>query len=652
MAPAGIKVGPSDRFRAEARGTSRGARATTIQPLTPEDEKKKIRRERMARAWAESRDLIWRHRRSLSIGLGLMLISRLAGLVLPASSKFLIDNVFTKHQVELLVPIAMASGLATLIQAATSFALAKVVSITAQRAITDMRIDVQRHVMRLPVSFFDSTKTGVLISRVMSDAEGIRNLVGTGIVQLVGGFVTAGLALAVLFYLNWHLTTITIVMLAAFGGMMSVAFKRLRPMFHERSVINAEVTGRLGESIGGVRIVKVYTAEEREQKIFTVGVERLFDNVRRTITGTSAVGAGTTVITGAIGVLLTIVGGRSILAGQMTLGSFVMYVFFIGMVAAPLVGIASIGTQITEAFAGLDRIRELREMHREDADDATRGAVPEVDGDVAFEHVSFEYVTDVPVLRDVSFRAPAGSTTALVGSSGAGKSTLIGLVMAFSRPQLGRVLVDGRDLAELRLREYRQHLGVVMQDNFLFDGTVRENIAYARPDATDDDIRRVARIAHVDEFVEKWEKQYDTVVGERGVKLSGGQRQRVAIARAILADPRILILDEATSSLDSESEALIRDGLRSLRRGRTTFVIAHRLSTIESSDQILVMEEGRIVERGTHAELMDLGGRYRELHDRQYGIESDIFVNPGEDFTPEPESTHPTAPTTPPSRSL
>jgi len=592
----------------------------------------------MARAWPEARALVWKHRRSLAIGLALMLVNRLAGLVLPASSKYLIDDVLGKQQLAMLVPLALAVGGATVVQAITSFTLSQIVSIAAQRAISDMRIDVQRHVLRLPVSFFDSTKSGVLITRVMTDAEGVRNLIGTGLVQLTGGLLTAAIALGVLFYLNWRLTASTIFVLLAFGAMMAVAFKRLRPLFRKRNEINAEVTGRLGEALGGIRTVKVYTAEQREERTFAEGIERLFRNVAATITGTSAVGAATTVIVGVIGVLMIIVGGRSIAGGTMTLGDFVMYIFFIGLVAAPLVQIASIGTQVSEAFAGLDRIREIRTTATEDQEDERREPIGELRGDVAFEHVSFEYVPGVSVLRDVSFTTVAGTTTALVGSSGAGKSTLIGLVTAFNRPTTGRVLVDGRDVATLRLRDYRANLGVVMQDNFLFDGTIKENIAFAKPDATDQEVRAVSRIAHCDEFIEKFEAKYDTIVGERGVRLSGGQRQRVAIARAILADPRVLILDEATSSLDSESEALIRDGLRSLRRGRTTFVIAHRLSTIESADQILVMEEGRIIERGTHSELLAANGRYRQLYDKQYHIERDQFINPGEDFLPVPDA--------------
>ena len=586
------------------------------------------------RAWREARELVREHRRSLAIGLSLMVVSRLAGFVLPGSSKYLIDTVIGKHRPDLLWPLALAVAGATVLQAITSFLLSQVVSVAGQRAITNMRKRVQAHVLRLPVSYFDSTKTGIVISRVMTDAEGVRNVVGTCIIQLLGGLMTAGIAISVLFYLNWKLTTLTAVVLVSFGGMMAYAFRKLRPMFRERGAINADVTGRLAESVGGIRVVKVYVSERRERKLFAEGVHKLLRNIAGTITGTSAVGSGSTVISGVIGVLVMVVAGRDVLNGRMTLGDLFLYVYLVGLVAAPLVQIASIGTQISEAFAGLDRIRDVMNTPAEDADDAARAAVDDLVGDVAFEHVSFEYEPDTPVLRDVTFAAKAGSTTALVGSSGSGKSTLIGLVQAFYRPQAGRILVDGRDLGTFKLHDYRAQLGVVMQDNFLFDGTIRENIAFAKPGATPEEIERVGRIAHVDEFVRRFEQGYDTVVGERGVKLSGGQRQRVAIARAILADPRILILDEATSSLDSESEAMIRDGLRSLRRGRTTFVIAHRLSTIESADQILVLEGGQIVERGTHAELMALGGRYRQLHDRQHGIETDQYINPGEDFLP------------------
>jgi ATP-binding cassette, subfamily B, putative efflux pump len=490
----------------------------------------------------------------------------------------------------------------------------------------------------------------VLISRVMSDAEGIRNLVGTGLVQLVGGVMTAIMALAVLFYLNWRLTAISIVVLGLFAGGMAYAFTKLRPLFRERSKINAEVTGRLAESLGGIRIVKAYHAERAEQLVFTRGVHRLFRNVAATLTGISGVGAFSSLVVGMIGIVMIMVGGRAIINGTMTLGDLVMYIFFTGMMAAPLIQMASIGTQITEAFAGLDRIHEIRSQATEDAEDATREPLGEVRGDVRLEDVSFAYKPGVDVLRHVSFHAPAGSTTALVGSSGSGKSTLISLIMAFNRPRAGRLLIDGRDLASVPLRDYRTQLGVVLQDNFLFDGTIAENIRFARPHATLEEIQAVARIAHCDEFIREFDQGYDTVVGERGVKLSGGQRQRVAIARAILADPRILILDEATSSLDSESEAMIQDGLRSLRRGRTTFVIAHRLSTIQSADQILVLEAGQIVEQGTHAELLAAGGRYRQLYDKQYRFERDRFINPGEDFTPEPEQVKVGTPVVPPGR--
>ena len=563
-----------------------------------------------------------------------MLVNRASGLVLPATSKFLIDDVVGKQRTEMLVPLALVAGLATLVGAVTSFALSQVLGVAAQRSITEMRRRIEAHVARLPVRYFDSTQSGVLISRIMTDAEGIRNLVGSGLVQLVGSVVTAIAALAYLFYLNWYLTSITIIALAAFGGAMALAFKRLRPLFRERGKINAEVTGRLNETLGGIRIVKTYTAEKREELVFTRGVHRLFRNVAQSITGVSAITGFSTVVVGVIGVLMIVVGGRAILAGTMTLGDFINYILFTGLMAAPVVQIASIGTQISEALAGLDRIRELMRMPTEDEEDSGKAPLGVVDGEIVFDDVSFEYNPGVPVLKHVSFRAPAGTTTALVGSSGSGKSTLISLVMAFNRPLSGALWVDGRDLTTIRLRDYRSQIGVVLQDNFLFDGTVGDNIGYGRPEATIDEIREVSRIAHADEFIDQFEKKYDTVVGERGVKLSGGQRQRVAIARAILANPRLLVLDEATSSLDSESEALIQDGLRSLRQGRTTFVIAHRLSTIRSADQILVIEHGEIVERGTHAELLALEGRYRTLYDKQYKLEADRFINPGEDFTP------------------
>jgi ABC-type multidrug transport system fused ATPase/permease subunit len=620
----------------EKSGRSLGASSSI------ETSKKKVS---ASAVWREARELIWAHRRRLGLGLVLMLVSRVAGLVLPASSKWLIDEVVGKQRTELLLPIALAAGAATLVQAVTSFVLSQILGVAAQRAITDMRKRVQARVLHLPVRYFDSTQTGILVSRIMSDAEGIRNLVGTGVVQLVGGLVTAVMGVGVLFWLNWRLTAITMLVLGTFGGGMAYAFRTLRPLFRERGKINAEVVGRLTEALGGIRIVKSYTAEKREEIVFTKGAHRLFRNVAKSLTGVSATTAGSTVVVGIVGVLMIWLGGRAIIAGEMTLGDLIMYIFFIGLVAAPLISIASIGTQITEAFAGLDRIREILDMTTELEEDASRAPIERLTGDVAFDEVWFEYHAGHPVLRGVSFHSPPGTTTALVGSSGSGKSTLISLVMAFNRPVKGRVLIDGRDLAGLKLREYRQQLASVLQDNFLFDGTIAENVGYAKPGATVEDIKEACRVAHCDEFIMQFPQGYETVVGERGIKLSGGQRQRVSIARAILADPRILILDEATSSLDSESEQMIQDGLRRLRTGRTTFVIAHRLSTIRSADQILVLEAGQIVERGTHAELLALEGRYRQLYDKQYKFEMDRFINPGEDFTPEPDK-----PASPPPR--
>jgi ABC-type multidrug transport system fused ATPase/permease subunit len=552
----------------------------------------KKRKTNLVNAWDEAKVLIRAHRGRLSLGLVLMLVSRLAGLIPPASSKYLIDDVIGRHRGDLLVPLALAVAAAALVDAITSFALSQVLGVAAQKAIADMRASMQAHITRLPIRYFDQTQTGILISRVMNDADGIRNLVGSGLVQLVGGLVTATVALCVLFYLNWRLTSMSIVVLGLFAAGMSLAFKRLRPLFRERGKITAEVSGRLAESFGGIRIVKAYTAEEREDRVFAQGVDRLFINVKQTLTGISAVTAFGSLIIGAIGVIMILVGGRSILAGTMSLGDLFMYIFFVGLLAAPLIQMSSIGTQLSEALAGLDRIREIKAMATEDDEDASREPLGVVRGDVAFDGVSFEYDPGVLVLKQVSFASPAGSTTALVGSSGSGKSTLISLVLAFGKPNTGRVLVDGRDLASVRMRDYRSQLGVVLQDNFMFDGTVAENIRFSRPNATMEQVKAVSVIAHCDEFIDRFPNKYETVVGERGVKLSGGQRQRVAIARAILADPRILILDEATSSLDSESEALIQDGLQALRRGRTTFVIAHRLSTIRSAGPVSVLHGG------------------------------------------------------------
>jgi ABC-type multidrug transport system fused ATPase/permease subunit len=597
---------------------------------------------------ADALELIRARRGRLAVGLGIMAVNRVAGLVLPWLSKSLMDKVVLAKGLDMamrmqrLQLLLLAAGAATVVQAISSFSLSQLLGIAAQRSITEMRRRVQRHVGRLSISYFEHTKTGALLSRVMNDAEGLRNLVGTGLVEVVGGMMTAVLALGILFWFNARLTWIALAVLSLFGFVMLYAFKTLRPLFRERSKINAELSGRLSETFSGVRVVKAYGAEGRESLVFTKSAHRLFRNVAGTMTGLSTVGAASTLLVGGMTIVLMAIGGRDILLGRMTVGDFFAFTLYLGLMVGPVVQMVNIGSQLTEAFAGLERIREIRNEASEVAGDGSRRPVASVEGTVEFRDVHFAYQPDVPVLRGISFRAEPGTSTALVGPSGAGKSTLIGLVAAFHRPSSGQILVDGQDLADLRLLDYRSHLGVVFQDNFLFDGTVLENIAYAAPDATAPEILRAAEIAHCDAFVRRLPKGYDTVVGERGVRLSGGERQRVAIARAILADPRILILDEATSSLDSESEALIQEGLAELMRGRTSFVIAHRLSTIRRADTILVLEAGKIVEQGRHQDLLALGGLYHSLYTRQYDLESNLFRNPGE-APPEEEKLKPQA---------
>ena len=594
--------------------------------------------------WALIRPRRW----ALAVGLVLIAINRAAGLVLPASTKYLIDDVIGKRDVAMLIPLVGAVLAATALQGATSFTLTQVLSRAAQRLIAELRRKVQAHVGRLPVAYYDANKTGALVSRIMSDVEGIRNLVGTGLIEFLGGIVTAVLALVVLLRISPVLTGMAILILGGFMLFLRRAFRTVRPLFRQRREITAEVTGRLTESLAGVRVVKGYHAEEREAGVFGGGVERLLDNTMRSITATSVMSLSATVLLGCVGSLVMYVGARQILGGSLTLGSFVTFTAFMAFLVAPVFQIVGIGTQISEALAGLERTREVLRERPEDEDPARTAVLGEISGQVAFEDVSFAYDAGKPVLTGVSFEARPGTVTALVGSSGSGKSTIIGLIAAFHKPGEGTVRIDGADLSTIRLDSYRTRLGVVLQDTFLFDGTIGENVAFARPEAGAEEIMEACRIARVDEFAEAFEKKYDTVVGERGVKLSGGQRQRVSIARAILASPRILILDEATSSLDSESEAAIQRGLAYLMQGRTTFVIAHRLSTIRRAEQILVVEAGRIVERGTHGSLLEKHGRYWELYTRQHDVESDLFLSPGEgDTTAEEESETEAAPAGP-----
>jgi subfamily B ATP-binding cassette protein MsbA len=593
--------------------------------------KKKLSWSRLSPLMGDALQLVWKARKRLLLAFPLILVNRLSSIILPGTTKYLVDDVIGRGQTDLLWKLAVIAAGASLLDAFSGFALAQLLGIAAQRSIADLRRKIQQHMQRLPVRYFDANKTGTLLSRVMYDAEGIRNLVGTGLVQMAAGLVTSAIALGILFYLSAKLTFSILGVLLFFGLVMYFAFRRLRPMFRKRNEIQSQVMGRLHETLAGIRVVKAYRAEKQEARIFTKGIHELLRNVMTTMRTTSAVGAISSLLLGIVSIIILLVGGNEVVQHRMTTGSLVSFTLYLAALVAPVVMIVSIGTQLAEAFAGLERMREVFGEKREDEDDPLKARIDELEGRIEFRDVDFAYVENVPVLKKVSFVAEPGTSTALVGPSGSGKSTLISLVSAFYRPGSGKIFVDGRDLNDLRLADYRGHLAIVAQDSFLFAGSIRENIALGNPGADEEEILRAARIAHVDEFAEKFPDGYGTVVGERGVKLSGGQKQRVSIARAIVADPRILILDEATSSLDSESEALIQDGLQQLMHGRTTFVIAHRLSTIRNADQILVLEEGEIIERGNHAQLIARSGRYRQLYERQYGVISNLYVNPGEE---------------------
>lgn len=589
-------------------------------------------------AWKNLPDVwaLMKPRRGLLIfGFVLMAINRVSGLVLPASTKYFVDNVILHRQIRLLTPLALGVLAATIIQGLTSFSLTQLLSKSAQKMITELRKQVQAHIGRLPIAFYDANKTGALVSRIMSDVEGVRNLIGTGLVEFVGGLMTAAIALVYLIHTSVEMTGVAFGILVLFGIGISQAFKTIRPIFRARPKITADVTGRLTESLSGVRVVKGYHAEEREEKVFSAGVHRLLENVLKTLTATSLMSLSGAMLLGIVSVLMMELGGRKMLSGTMTPGQWFAYSAFLAFLIAPVFQIVAIGTQITEAITGLERTREILNEKPEDETPGRTVTMDRLNGLLEVEHVSFSYEAPKEVLHDISFSSEPGTVTALVGPSGAGKSTVIGLIAAFYVPSSGRMLVDGVDLSTVQLSSYRTQLGVVLQETFLFDGTIRENVAFSKPNATEEEVLAACRIARVDEFAESFEQKYDTVVGERGVRLSGGQKQRVSIARAILADPRILILDEATSSLDSESEALIQEGLRYLMRGRTTFVIAHRLSTIRRADQILVVEAGRIIERGTHESLYALGGRYYDLYTKQHAVETNLFLAPGESTTLE-----------------
>jgi ABC-type multidrug transport system fused ATPase/permease subunit len=617
----GLGMGGSRAERSPRAGAARAGQ--------PEQPKRKPNLKKM---WPQIWGLVKPRMGLLIGGLGLMVINRVAGLVLPYTSKTLLDKVLsTQHPHPQLLPkiIALVFS-AMVVQAITSFSLIQLLSKAGQRLIAEMRRQVQRHVGLLSVAYYDENRTGTLVARIMTDVEGVRNLVGTGLVEFVGGLLTAVLSFIYLMHLSVQVTLTVFTVMGAFIFVLQYGFKTIRPIFRERGKINAEVTGRLTESLGGVRVIKGYHAEDREAGVFAVGVDRLLANVMKSLTMTSALGAASTTVLGLVSSLVMWFGGHRVLANSWTIGDYFSYNMFLAFMVAPVFQIVNIGTQLTEAFAGLDRTNEIMSELEENKSPDRTEKMPAIKGTVRFEDVEFAYEPEKPVLHGVSFLAEPGTVTALVGSSGSGKSTIISLICAFHTPTSGRVLVDSVDLAHVDLNTYRSQLGVVLQDSFLFDGSIRENIMFSRPEATEEQFLFACRTARVDEFAERFPETYNTIVGERGVKLSGGQRQRLSIARALLAEPRILILDEATSSLDSESEAMIQAGLSQLMEGRTTFVIAHRLSTIRRAEQILVVEQGRIVERGNHAELFAMGGRYYDLYTRQHGLEANLFLAPGE----------------------
>jgi len=564
--------------------------------------------------------IVWPRRNILLVGLFLIIISRLAGLVLPGATQYLMDDVIAKGDLETMKLVLLAVAGSIAVQAVTSYALTQLLSVEAQHLISVLRTQVGKQVLRLPIRFFDNNKSGALVSRIMNDVEGVRNLVGTGLVQLFGGVLTSAICLVLLIRISPMMTVCVLVPVLIFGLISLKAFGKIRPIFRDRGKITAEVTGRLTETINGVRVIKGFNAEAQEIKTFEKGVERLFHNIKASLTATSLITSSASFLLGLASTGIMGIGGYLIINNQMTFGEFLSFTLYLGFMIAPIVQMSNIGSQLTEAFAGLDRTEELMNMAPEDDGTVRTMKIGAIKGDVSFENVSFAYEEGKDVVRNINFEAPSGTVTALVGTSGSGKTTIAGLAASFLTPQNGKVTVDGNDLSGISLDSYRSQLGVVLQDDFLFEGTIRENILFPRPQATEDQLQRAVRSAHVHEFTDRFELGLDTVIGERGVKLSGGQRQRIAIARAILADPRILVLDEATSNLDTESESYIQESLKGLMKGRTTFVIAHRLSTIRQANQILVVEGGQIVERGTHDELISRKGRYFELYTYQARI--------------------------------